>query len=199
VRRWLDEYKDNVIHDCGCSAFTARQTYELLLEIENRARAAQAVRRAIPRPAMNGWACRFVWAESFLVAREETREVLSVPTFLTRVPGARAWIRGLANVRGQLLPVVDLRAFLGGGAAPIGRSARILVVNNRDVPAGLLVDEVLGFKRFTDREFSTQLPATMLQCDRYLAGAFRRGSEVSPVFGLRSLLESNEFLMGAAH
>ncbi len=174
--------------------------YELLLELENRARAAQAgqVRDTQSGDEWVGVAFR-LGAETFLVAREETREVLSVPAFLTRVPGARAWIRGLANVRGQLLPVVDLRGFLSGGPAPIGRNARILVVNNRDVPAGLLVDEVLGFRRFTDREFSTQLPATMLSCERYLAGAFRRNSDVWPVFGLRGLLESNEFLMGAAH
>jgi hypothetical protein len=48
--------------------------------------------------------------ELFLVAREETREVLGVPAPLTRVPGAKPWLRGLANVRGQLLPVLDLRA-----------------------------------------------------------------------------------------
>lgn len=174
--------------------------YELLLEIENRARSMQEGQGRDAQAGDEWVGVSFrLGTETFLVAREETREVLSVPTFLTRVPGARTWIRGLANVRGQLLPVVDLRAFLGGGVAPIGRSARILVVNHRDVPAGLLVDEVLGFRRFTDSEFSTQLPATMLHCDRYLAGAFRRSSDVWPVFGLRALLESNEFLMGAAH
>ena len=83
-------------------------------------------------------------AENFLVAREETREVLGFPSVVTRVPGAKTWIRGIANVRGQLLPVVDLRAFLGGGATNTGRSTRVLVANHREVPAGLLVDEVLG-------------------------------------------------------
>ena len=97
------------------------------------------------------------------------------------------------------MPVVDLRAYLGGGMTNTNRSTRVLVANHREVPAGLLVDEVLGFRRFNDGEFNTQLPATILHCDRYLAGAFRRGNEVSPVFGLRALLESNEFLMGAAH
>jgi twitching motility protein PilI len=174
--------------------------FALLLEIEQRARAAQAgqIRESNAGDEWVGVAFR-LGAETFLVAREETREVMGVPTFLTRVPGARPWIRGLANVRGQLLPVVDLRAFLGGGSSPINRNARILVVNNRDVPAGLLVDEVIGFRRFTDAEFTSQPPATMLNCDRYLAGAFRRGGDVAPVFGLSTLLESNEFLMSAAH
>jgi len=173
--------------------------YELLLEMERRARASQAGQGGEARAAHEWVGISFrLGGESFLVARDETREVLGVPNFLTRVPGARPWIRGLANVRGQLLPVVDLRAFLGGGAVNISRAARILVANHREIPAGLLVDEVLGFRRFNDSEFSAQLPATLLQCERYLAGAFRRGNDVSPVFGLRGLLESNDFLMGAA-
>lgn len=173
--------------------------YELLLEMERRARVVQAGQGGEAH-ATNEWVgISFrLGGEQFLVARDETREVLGVPNFLTRVPGGSAWIRGLANVRGQLLPVVDLRAFLGGGVASIGRNARILVANHREIPAGLLVDEVLGFRRFNDSEFNAQVPATLLQCERYLAGAFRRQSEVWPVFGVRGLLESNEFLMGAA-
>ena len=174
--------------------------YELLLEIERRALAVQAGHSRDSQEGDEWVGVSFrLGAENFLIARDETREVLSVPNFLTRVPGAKHWIRGLANVRGQLLPVVDLRAFLGGASAPIGRSARILVVNHRDIPAGLLVDEVHGFRRYKDREFNAQPPATLLNCGPYLAGVFRRGNEVAPVFGLSSLLASNEFLMGAAH
>ena len=54
--------------------------------------------------------------ETFLVAREETREVLGYPAVVTRIPGAKSWVKGLANVRGQLLPMLDLRQFLGSGA-----------------------------------------------------------------------------------
>lgn len=174
--------------------------FALLLEMERRARAMHSGYSGEAQAGHEWVGVSFrLGGEVFLVARDETREVLSVPPFLTRVPGARSWIRGLANVRGQLLPVVDLRAFLGGGAATIGRAARILVANHREVPAGLLVDEVLGFRRFTDSEFNAQIPTTILQCDRYLAGAFRRNNEVAPVFGLRSLLEGEEFLTGAAN
>jgi chemotaxis signal transduction protein len=67
---------------------------------------------------------------------------------MTRVPGAKLWIKGIANVRGQLLPIIDLRQFLGSGTTPVNRNTRILVVNHREIPAGLIVDEVLGFRRF---------------------------------------------------
>ena len=97
------------------------------------------------------------------------------------MPGAKSWIRGLANVRGQLLPVIDLRQFLGSGITPITRNTRVVVVNHREIPAGLLVDEVLGFRRFAEAEFSGDAPPTVARCERYLAGAFRRAHEQWPV------------------
>jgi twitching motility protein PilI len=136
--------------------------------------------------------------EAFLLAREETREVMGYPGAVTRVPGAKGWIRGLSNVRGQLLPIIDLRAFLGSGSTTVTRVTRVLIANHREIPAGLVVDEVMGFRRFYESEFSTDLPPTLLRCERYLAGAFKRGAEVWPVFSVRSLLESQQFLQAAA-
>jgi twitching motility protein PilI len=123
---------------------------------------------------------------------------MSYPAAVTRVPGAKGWVRGLSNLRGQLLPVIDLRAFLGSGASTVTRASRVLVANHREIPAGLLVDEVMGFRRFYESEFSAELPPTLLRCERYLAGAFKRGAEVWPVFSVRTLLESQSFLQAAA-
>jgi twitching motility protein PilI len=136
--------------------------------------------------------------ESYLVAREEMREVMPYPSQLTRVPGAKNWVKGIANIRGALLPVIDLRQYLGSGATPLTRNTRLLVVNHRDVPAGLMVDEVLGFRRFADGEFSGNAPPTIVRCERYLAGAFRRGAEAWPVLSLRQLVENPGFLDAAA-
>lgn len=173
--------------------------FELLRELERLARVALTGqgRDAANEREWVGVAFRMS-SENFLVAREETREVLGFPAVVTRVPGAKPWIRGIANVRGQLLPIVDLRAFLGGGVTQVGRGSRVLVANHREVPAGLLVDEVQGFRRFADNEFATALPPTIVRCERYLAGAFRRGADSWPVFSLRSLLESPEFLQAAS-
>ena len=173
--------------------------FELLREIDRRARAAaQGQPESIAAGAeWVGIAFR-LGGEAFLLAREETREVLSYPAAVTRVPGARPWIRGLSNVRGQLLPVIDLRAFLSAGATSITRSSRVLLANHREIPAGLVVDEVMGFRRFYESEFSADLPPTLLRCERYLAGAFRRGAEVWPVFSVRALLESPQFMQAAA-
>lgn len=173
--------------------------FELLAELERRGRAlaAEAGQDAGPGREWVGVALRMA-GELYLVAREETREVLGVPPALTRVPGAKPWVKGLANVRGQLLPIIDLRQYLGSGVTPLTRNTRVVVVNHRDIPAGLMVDEVLGFRRFAEGEFGSDAPPTIARCERYLAGAFRRGQEQWPVLSLRSLIESPSFQDAAA-
>ena len=173
--------------------------FELLKELEKRSRTVTA---GSPTDAAAGreWvgvAFR-MGGETFLIAREETREVLGYPTVITRIPGAKSWVKGLANVRGSLLPMLDLKQFLGSGATHPGRNTRIVVVNHREIPAGLIVDEVLGFRRFAESEFDPEAPPTVIRCDSYLAGAFRRGGEVWPVISLKSLVESQSFLQAAS-
>ncbi len=172
--------------------------FELLRELERRSRLALtgSPGEDVSTEEWVGIGLR-LGNERFVVAREDVREVLMLPSTLTRVPGARAWVRGLANVRGHLLPIADLRAFLGGGEAGTGRTARVLVANSVEFPVGLVVDEVYGFRRFLQRERSAGFAPTVIRADRYLDGAFRRGLEVWPVFSLERLLQSREFQRAA--
>ena len=66
-------------------------------------------------------------------------EVLRVTT-ITRLPYAPAPVRGITQLRGRVLPVVDLRARLGQPEAAIGPRSRIVVVTSRGRTLGLLVD-----------------------------------------------------------
>jgi twitching motility protein PilI len=173
--------------------------FELLKELEKRSRTVTTANapEASAGPEWVGVACR-MGGETFLIAREETREVLGYPAVITRIPGAKSWVRGLANVRGSLLPMLDLRQFLGSGTTAAGRNTRVVVVNHREIPAGLVVDEVLGFRRFAESEFNAEAPPTVIRCEAYLAGAFRRGCEVWPVLSLKALVESQSFLQAAS-
>lgn len=174
--------------------------FELLREIERRARLA-LTGNAGDEASGEEWVGigLRLGSERFVVERDEVREVLMVPSALTRVPGAKAWLCGLANVRGHLLPIADLRAFFGVGNVGTGRSARIMVVNSADFPVGLLVDEVYGFRRFLQREHVTDFTPTQLRCDGFLRGAYRRGLEVWPVFVIGKLLENRDFQRAAEH
>ncbi|MBA3563905.1 MAG: chemotaxis protein CheW [Gammaproteobacteria bacterium] len=175
------------------------QPFELLTELERRARAAVAGQERAAELEREWVGVGFrLGSESFLAARRDVREVLPFPDHVTRVPGAKSWVIGLANVRGHLLPLLDLKLFLGGGPIDANRNTRVLTVNNREVPAGLVVDEVFGFRRFQDHEQVESWPPTVIRCDKFLSGAYRRDGDSWPVFSLQSLVESPHFLQAAA-
>jgi purine-binding chemotaxis protein CheW len=59
---------------------------------------------------------------------------------ITAVPRAPEFVRGVINLRGRILPVLDLKRKLGLGEVAIQRAARIVVVRVQDRALGLLVD-----------------------------------------------------------
>jgi twitching motility protein PilI len=179
-------------------ATLVERPFELLQEIERRSRAALAGRgAAAPAEEWVGVGFR-IGEEQFVAPRDQVREVLMLPTDMTRVPGARRWLLGIANLRGHLLPLVDVKLLLGGGRTTLRRTTRVISVNHREVPAGLVVDEVLGFRRFTKTEYVRDAAQTVVRCDRFLNGAYKKGEDSWPVFYLFDFVESNMFLQAAA-
>ncbi len=59
---------------------------------------------------------------------------------ITAVPRAPEFVRGVINLRGRILPVLDLKRKLSLGEVAVGRAARIVVVRTRGRMLGLLVD-----------------------------------------------------------
>ena len=174
------------------------QPFELLREMERRSRAAVAGRGAGDiSEAWVGVGFR-IGQENFVADRKQVREVLMLPEAITRVPGAKRWLLGVANLRGHLLPLVDLKMFLGSGRTTQRRITRVVCVNHREIPAGLVVDEVQGFRRFNDSELIDHWPQTEVRADRYVSGAYQRGEEIWPVFDFYELLESSGFLQASA-
>jgi purine-binding chemotaxis protein CheW len=80
--------------------------------------------------------------EEFAIPVTQVREVIRVGE-ITRVPQAPSHVRGVANLRGRILAVVELRTRLGLEPAVITPRSRIIVVEVGDRVLGLLVDAVL--------------------------------------------------------
>jgi twitching motility protein PilI len=84
----------------------------------------------------------------FAAPMSDVSEILNHPAAVTKVPGTKPWIVGIANVRGNLLPIVDLQAFLLKKQTMRGRRSRVLVVNYEGLYSGLLVDPFVTIRRF---------------------------------------------------
>jgi twitching motility protein PilI len=129
-----------------------------------------------------------------LAAMAEVSEIVT-RLALTTIPGVKPWVLGMANMRGNLLPVMDLERLLYGETNTKDRKhQRIIVVNHSTVMAGLRVDAVFGVKHFWVDERNEQLPEIDLQLQPFITTSFKRTTEHYGVFDIAKLAESDVFM-----
>lgn len=126
----------------------------------------------------------------------EIREILNVPTEITKIPGTRDWVLGMANIRGSLLPIFDLQLFLGSAPVPIGRRSRVLVIDHEGLFAGLLVGDVQGMRHFSDEQL-VEVPVLAESIIPFVEKAYELDGTVRPVFSMSVLAQSAEFRVAA--
>jgi purine-binding chemotaxis protein CheW len=80
--------------------------------------------------------------EEFGVPIDSVQEIVRVPDLLTHVPKAPAFVEGVINLRGSVLPVIDLRRRLGLAGVPRSDRQRIMVFVIDRVCTGFIVDSV---------------------------------------------------------
>lgn len=172
----------------------------LLKEIERRSRqnAAGLPEHAHAQGQWEGILFR-VAGTDVVAPLDEVKEIHNYPSTLTLVPGAKRWLLGIANVRGNLLPVIDLQVFLGGQPIVPGKRSRVLMINFNGLSAGLLVGDVQGLRHFL-AEQRVAAPAVAGPLGQYLRDAFKQDAEddALPVFSMSKLAESPGFQVAAA-
>jgi twitching motility protein PilI len=129
----------------------------------------------------------------YVVPIDEVAEILNVPRF-TQVPGVQGWVKGLANVRGRLMPVLDLIDFLKTTSPVAWKKRRLLALEKDEVYSGLVVDEVFGMQHFATDSFTGRLPSSFLATKDYLRGAYVKDGKVWGVFSLHALVADPRFM-----
>jgi len=130
---------------------------------------------------------------ALVVATNEITEILSYPS-LTRIPGTVSWMKGVANIRGTLIPIIDLLGFTKEEAARLNRKSRVLIMRQGDFVSGLLVTEVLGLRHFFEEEKTTDLPDAPERLQALLDGGYQQGEQHWGVFSARRLADTPEFI-----
>jgi twitching motility protein PilI len=126
----------------------------------------------------------------------EVAEILTPPR-LSKVPRTKSWVCGIANVRGNLMPIMDLQAYLHDRPASMSRRSRILVISHEGALSGLVVDAVIGLRYFRDEQRCDELPGDDPRIQEYMTHGFRVGSEHWGVFSMHGLAEAPKFLRAA--
>ncbi len=121
-------------------------------------------------------------------------ELLPVPKY-TIVPGVKSWVLGVSNIRGRLIPIVDLSKYFNLSSARVRlRDKRILVVELGDQLSGLLVDYVQGMQYFERDSFKTEttvsIPPKVID---FIEGAYQREGNDWLVFDTKRLVTDESF------
>lgn len=133
----------------------------------------------------------------FVCSMSEVAELLKYPA-IAPIPRTKAWVRGMANVRGTLLPIMDLNGFLGDHGPSLTRLSRVLVVPMENAYTGLLVDEVFGVQHFP-RESLGEAPGDLdPRYAPFVTGSVEHDGEDWLVFSMQALVEAPQFLMVAS-
>ena len=135
-------------------------------------------------------------------AFDEVLEILPLPQ-VTPVPGAQPWMLGLANVRGNLLPIVDLKQFLEGERTVLHESQRILLVRQPCGDVAVLIDELFGQRSFNQQHLvgADDDVALRLADGRYanfIGQAYRLDDTTWGIFSLDRLARTPEFRQAAS-
>ena len=123
---------------------------------------------------------------------DEVMEILPMPA-VTPVPGAQPWMLGVANVRGTLLPVVDLKQFLEGERTVVHDGQRMLVVRQSGGNVAVLIDELYGQRTFNDTHRADMAGEDDGRYGHFVSQVYRLADTNWAVFSMQVLTRTPEF------
>ncbi|MBS2034478.1 purine-binding chemotaxis protein CheW [bacterium] len=115
---------------------------------------------------------------------------------ITRVPGSTEALDGVVYLRGQVVPVLNLRSRLGLPRVDYDYSSRLVIVRLDRRVVALAVDSASEFASFSE-EACQPAPEALARLD-YLAGVVAQENRLILILNVRRLLESDNFPQGDA-
>lgn len=98
--------------------------------------------------------------DTYAVGIEDIREIIDMPESLMHPPGLPAHFKGILNLRGELVTVIDARAMYSIPARADDGKGKVLIFKKGSDLFGLVVDSVEGIQSFHEND-RTKLPETM--------------------------------------
>ncbi len=173
--------------------------FEVLLDYEQRSLAHVAGRPEMIEAPGHWRGVGFRIGQRRLVSSfDEVVEILPLPA-VTPVPGSQPWMLGVANVRGNLLPVVDLKQFLEGERTGVHEGQRVLVVRQAGGNVAVIIDELFGQRTFNDTHRAEHAAGEAEGRYAHFVGqAYRLAETTWGVFSMSLLTRTPEFRQATA-
>lgn len=129
----------------------------------------------------------------FVIPMKDVKEVFPTPG-VTRIPGVQKWVKGIANVRGEILALIDLNDFVSAGRVSNPTLSRVVAIEIGEMRFGIVVDRVIGMRQVNQAAIesgaTTSCPAEMTE---YVSGAVQLDDQEVNLFEPLKLIKSETF------
>lgn len=113
--------------------------------------------------------------ETYAFASTSVREVFS-PKGITPLPCTPSFILGIVNVRGRILPVIDIKPLFGLPSPSKQPLSRIIIIHAEGVEVGLFADTIIGVRAISTLAIHPPLPTLAESQSRYICGITNDGT-----------------------
>jgi purine-binding chemotaxis protein CheW len=113
---------------------------------------------------------------------------------ITKVPKAPAYVEGVINLRGKVIPVIDIGKRFGFEKAERARNNRIVVVYIQDTTLGIIVDAVTEVVRIPKDAIEAVSDIVTTGNSDYLQGIAKLGNKMVILLALEKLLSTDSTL-----
>ena len=133
--------------------------------------------------------------EVYCIEITEAKEVFT-PRIVNRVPNAASFVKGVTNLHGIIIPLIDIRPFLGMMSGEVAQTSKVIVVEFRDGLVGIVVDKIFEAREIT--KDSVQPPLATLQGKllEFTLGQIQLESGIMALLDLKMILELEKFNKG---
>jgi len=129
--------------------------------------------------------------EDYAIPIEQVREIRAVES-ITNIPKAKSYVKGIMNLRGLIIPIIDVKERLGLVSKEQANSSkqRILVIDVNGSQTGLLVDEVDQVMRIQTKDLDSA-PQTVLESHNYIKGIAKINQKLVVLLDVVKLLQDS--------
>ena len=130
-------------------------------------------------------------SEEYGVPITQIQEIIRLPE-ITRVPGASGFIEGVINLRGRIIPIIDLRGRFGLGRKERTEKNRIVVADAVGQTVGLVVDGVSEVLQVSGEQIDPIPPSLASVDSEYLSGVAKVGKLLVILLNLGKIFNDPE-------
>ncbi len=123
--------------------------------------------------------------QQYALPIQETQEIIRM-TGITRVPNTKHYVEGIINLRGSIVPVINLNKRLNLPVSGYNEDTRIIVVECDGQKVGMIVDMVLEVGRFSEDEIEP--PSVAGDNVSYLRGVVKKGDQLWLLLNLAEVI-----------